>query len=182
MFTSFSVLIYSNLNKISAKSLKALRWISENPISSTSDDTVLNWNKIGTGICYFNKTGLINDQPSQYGFLINYSHNYMSQSNETTQVDVFQIWASALPEGIKVYARYGYNGWYGTWRELTPYLIDHTHSPSDITEGVFQYTNIKAKTGTDYTTGRIRNIWATKNNLVAGSSTLASGNIAIVYE
>lgn len=59
---------------------------------------------------------------------------------------------------------------------------DHTHPASDIQEGVFPTTNIKAATGTDYTTGRVRNIWATPNDLTAGTSELASGNICLVYE
>lgn len=53
---------------------------------------------------------------------------------------------------------------------------------SDIGAGTFPDTTVKAKTGTDYTTCRIRNILATTNDLAPGVSELASGNICLVYE
>lgn len=59
---------------------------------------------------------------------------------------------------------------------------EHTHPASAIQAGVFPTTNIKAATGTDYTIGRVRNIWATTNDLTAGTSELANGNICLVYE
>ena len=59
----------------------------------------------------------------------------------------------------------------------------HGHSAADITAGTtFGATNIHAKTGTDYSTQRIRNIAASTTDLTAGSSSLANGNIYFVYE
>ena len=58
----------------------------------------------------------------------------------------------------------------------------HKHSASDITTGTFPTTAIYAKTGTDYTTARIRNIKASTTDLTAGTSTLSSGDIYLVYE
>lgn len=58
----------------------------------------------------------------------------------------------------------------------------HNQAASTITAGTFLDTAIKAKTGTDYTTARIRNIYATTTDLTAGTSTLSSGNICLVYE
>lgn len=58
----------------------------------------------------------------------------------------------------------------------------HNQAASTITAGTFPATGIKAKTGTDYTTARIRNIQASTTDLTAGTSTLASGNIYLVYE
>ena len=58
----------------------------------------------------------------------------------------------------------------------------HNQAASTITAGTFPATDIKAKTGTDYTTARIRNIQASTTDLTAGTSTLASGDIYLVYE
>ena len=42
--------------------------------------------------------------------------------------------------------------------------------------------NLVAKTGTDYTTARVRNIKASTTDLTAGTSSLSSGDIYLVYE
>ena len=58
----------------------------------------------------------------------------------------------------------------------------HNHAASNITAGTFPDTGIVAKTGTDYTTSRVRNIKASTTDLTAGSSALANGDIYLVYE
>jgi hypothetical protein APCC8_04218 len=58
----------------------------------------------------------------------------------------------------------------------------HSHAASDITSGTFASTDIYAKTGTDYTTYRIRNIAANTTAMTAGSSSLTNGNIYLQYE
>ena len=58
----------------------------------------------------------------------------------------------------------------------------HTHGASSITAGTFGATGVKAATGTDYTTARVRNIQASTTDLTAGSSALANGTIYLVYE
>lgn len=58
----------------------------------------------------------------------------------------------------------------------------HNQGADTITTGTFPTTAIYAKTGTDYTTARIRNIKASTTDLTAGTSTLSSGDIYIVYE
>lgn len=57
-----------------------------------------------------------------------------------------------------------------------------SHSADMITSGTFSTTEIKAKTGTDYSVARIRNIQASTTDLTAGSSALANGDIYLVYE
>ena len=51
-----------------------------------------------------------------------------------------------------------------------------------ITAGTFATTDIKAANGTDYSTARIRNIYAGTTDMTAGSSTLANGCMYLVYE
>lgn len=58
----------------------------------------------------------------------------------------------------------------------------HTHGAGNIDAGTFADTAVKAKSGTDYSTARVRNIYAGTSDLTAGSSSLASGNIYLVYE
>lgn len=58
----------------------------------------------------------------------------------------------------------------------------HNQAASTITAGTFAATGVKAATGTDYTTARVRNIQASTADLTAGSSALANGDIYLVYE
>lgn len=57
-----------------------------------------------------------------------------------------------------------------------------TLAASKVTTGTFAATDVKAATGTDYTTARVRNIQASTTDLTAGSSSLANGDIYLVYE
>lgn len=58
----------------------------------------------------------------------------------------------------------------------------HNQGANTITAGTFAATGVKAMNGTDYTTARIRNIQASTTDLTAGSSSLANGDIYLVYE
>ena len=66
----------------------------------------------------------------------------------------------------------------------------HTHLSADITSlvaskisaGTFSATGVMAKSGTDYSTARVRNIKAGTADLTAGTSALTSGDIYFVYE
>lgn len=57
----------------------------------------------------------------------------------------------------------------------------HTHPASKVTSGTFPSTAMYAKTGTDYTTYRIRNIAANTSSMTASSTALANGNIYLQY-
>lgn len=57
-----------------------------------------------------------------------------------------------------------------------------TIAASKVTSGAFASTDVKAKSGTDYTTARVRNIQAGTTDLTAGTSELASGDIYVMYE
>lgn len=58
----------------------------------------------------------------------------------------------------------------------------HTQAASTITAGTFSATGVVAKSGTDYTTARVRNIKASTTDLTAGTSSLTSGDLYFVYE
>lgn len=57
-------------NKVKGE-LNALAFLGTNPTGGTANDTRENWTNLGTGYAYFNKTGQLNGQPFQSGFLIN---------------------------------------------------------------------------------------------------------------
>lgn len=58
----------------------------------------------------------------------------------------------------------------------------HTHAASGIKAGTFAETGVKAKSGTDYGTARVRNIYAGTTDMEAGVTALESGAIYFVYE
>ena len=60
--------------------------------------------------------------------------------------------------------------------------VSHTQGANTITAGTFSSTNVKAAAGTDYGTGRLRNIKAGTDDLTAGTSALDNGAIHLVYE
>lgn len=57
----------------------------------------------------------------------------------------------------------------------------HTHSVSNLSAGTFSSTNVKAKTGTDYSTQRIRNIAYGTTSLTTSTSALSSGDAYFTY-
>ena len=78
-----------------------------NPITSTANDTVENWVNLGCGTFWFNKTGCLINQPSQYGFLQNFVQG----------ADVHQVFY--VQTGGQMYHRGGNaNGWATSWRKM----------------------------------------------------------------
>lgn len=57
----------------------------------------------------------------------------------------------------------------------------HSHAASQVTAGTLP-TGVKAATGVDYATARLRNIYAGTSGMNASSTSLASGNIYLQYE
>lgn len=55
---------------------------------------------------------------------------------------------------------------------------EHSHAAGDVTSGTFAATSVKAKSGTDYTTARVRNIKASTSTV----SSLTNGDIHLTYE
>lgn len=69
-----------------AEALNNLMYLGRNPITSPSADTITNWRAQGTGYAWYTAQDQINNQPSQWGVLINYALD----SN-----DAFQLWGTA---------------------------------------------------------------------------------------
>lgn len=82
--------------------------LGTNPIASTANDTPAKWVALGIGKAWYSKTGCLTDQPSQYGFLLNFVNGSAS--------DVYQIFNSQA-SGPTYYRSGNSSGWNGTWKK-----------------------------------------------------------------
>lgn len=80
----------------------------DNVTGGSANDTVAFWVDKGTGYCWISETGMIVNQPNQYGFLINY----------VNEGDVFQIFRDQT--NGSTYHRSGdnINGWFDSWAKV----------------------------------------------------------------
>ena len=144
-----------------APKLQDVAYLGENPVKSTADDTTDRWYRIGSGYAWYCAAGLLNDQPAQYGFLLNYVYGS----------DVFQIWNTQ--SNGPMYTRSGNaSGWGRSWTKL----IDSSSIGSQ-TVNKAKYASI-----TTPGTASLKNIKAGTSDLTAGSSSLTTGDIYLVYE
>ena len=105
-------------------------FLGTNPISSTSDDTTENWSALGTGYAWYDTTGLLINQPSQWGFVINFK----------ISGDIFQIWNSQS-NGPMYYRCGNASGWGKFWTKIldaTDLIVSNTQ-PSGQAVGGFWY-------------------------------------------
>lgn len=160
--------------------LQDVAYLGENPVKSTADDTTDRWYRIGSGYAWYSAGGLLNDQPAQYGFLLNYVNGS----------DVFQIWNTQ--SNGPMYTRSGNaSGWGGSWKryytegEVNNLLAAKQNASTAITTGnIGSQTVNKAKYAsiTAPGTASLKNIKAGTSDLTAGSSALTTGDIYLVYE
>ncbi len=136
-------------------------FLGNQPISAVANDTTANWANLGSGYAWYSAGGLLNDQPAQYGFLLNYVNGS----------DVFQIWNTQ--SNGPMYTRSGNaSGWGRSWTKL----IDSSSIGSQ-TVNKAKYASITAPG-----TASLKNIKAGTSDLTAGSSSLTTGDIYLVYE
>ena len=141
--------------------LADVAFLGNQPISAVANDTTANWANLGSGYAWYSAGGLLNDQPAQYGFLLNYVNGS----------DVFQIWNTQ--SNGPMYTRSGNaSGWGRSWTKL----IDSTNIGSQ-TVNKAKYASITAPG-----TASLKNIKAGTSALTAGSSSLTTGDIYLVYE
>lgn len=60
-----------NLNNMESGIASAFRFLGKELIASVEDDTTANWAALGDGIVYYETAGLLNNQPTTYGFVEN---------------------------------------------------------------------------------------------------------------
>ena len=92
------------------KTMSYLTYKGANIISSTSDDTTTNWVKQGNlATVYYNQTGQLNSQPSQYGYLL-------SVTAGTGSTQVHQLWLGQANGAI--YHRGGNSSALNEWKTV----------------------------------------------------------------
>lgn len=141
--------------------LADVAFLGNQPISAVANDTTANWANLGSGYAWYSAGGLLNDQPAQYGFLLNYVNGS----------DVFQIW-NAQSSGPMFMRSGNASGWGRSWTKL----IDSSTIGSQ-TVNKAKYASI-----TTPGTASLKNIKAGTSDLTAGSSSLTTGDIYLVYE
>ena len=82
-----------------------------NDATSLSNDTTAKWGAQGNlATVFYTQTGLITDQPSTYGFVLNLT-------NGPSGAEVHQLWATQA-SGSLLHRGGNSNGWSGTWRAI----------------------------------------------------------------
>ena len=84
-----------------------LSFIAVDPIKSTANDTTTNWVTKGTGHCFYDTTGYLIGQPSQYGVLVNFVYGG----------EVFQLYNQQAYGGLN-YRSGNSAGWNGSSQTL----------------------------------------------------------------
>lgn len=109
-----------------------INFIGLNPITSPNEDTIENWAVLGTGVAYINSNGMLIDQPTTNGFIVNKVHNkvihqtfYMrgggktwvrsgtSSGWNTSWIELFTASSDAV--SVKDNLGVGKSLWSGTW-------------------------------------------------------------------
>ena len=101
--------------------LADVAFLGNQPISAVANDTTANWVTLGSGYAWYYTGGLLNNQPSSFGFLVSYVNGS----------DVFQIWRSQ--NAGPTYMRSGNaSGWASAWVQVS--MDGHTHDGRYYTE------------------------------------------------
>ena len=107
-------------------------FLGADPISSTSSDTTANWASLGTGYAWYDTAGLLINQPSRWGFVINYKYGG----------DIFQIWKTQN-SGPMYYRSGDTNGWSKSWTKIldaTDLIVSNTQPSSQAVGGIWYQT------------------------------------------
>ncbi len=86
---------------------RGINSLGTNPISTNATDTTTEWGNLGPGMAWYDTASLLNQQPSTWGILLNYTYGS----------DIFQIWNAQ--NGGPTYLRSGNaSGWNNGWRQV----------------------------------------------------------------
>ena len=90
-----------------------------NTINSTTNDTTSNWGAHGNSVHWYTTAGLLNNQPSQYGYLLNIGSG----------TEVHQLWMTQSSGNLAHRGGNG-SGWNGTWRTILDSSNYNSYSPT----------------------------------------------------
>lgn len=117
-------------------SMQNLSYRGNNLISSTTNDTTTEWGKQkNLATTFYTATEQINNQPSQYGFLLNLTNG---------DKEVHQVWATQS-SGSLLHRGGNASGWNGSWKEVldssnyTKYVPTTDYVVAQGTSGNFTY-------------------------------------------
>lgn len=83
-------------------------FLGDNPTGSVDNDTIDTWQNLGSGVAWFSEWNQINNQPAQYGFVINYVH----------ETDVFQFFHDQTSGETYIRSGDGINSWFQRWSRI----------------------------------------------------------------
>lgn len=91
------------------QTMQNLSYRGHNLVSTTADDTTTQWgSKKNLATTFYTTNGQINNQPSQYGFLLNLTNG---------DKEVHQLWATQS-SGSLLHRGGNASGWNGSWKEV----------------------------------------------------------------
>ena len=82
--------------------------LGDNLTGGVDNDTVETWSNLGYGVAWFSELNQLNDQPAQYGFVLNYIH----------ESDIFQIFHDQTDGETYVRSGDNVNNWFQNWRRV----------------------------------------------------------------
>lgn len=188
-----------------AAAIDAFMNLGTTPISTTTNDTPAKWKDYNTGVAWYNATGKLNDQPSQYGLLLNLR---TAASNN----DVHQLWFAQANGDLwhRGGNASGWGGGSGTWKKIldtsnytatvTPANIGaatsgHNHNGTyvkvsgDTMTGMITHKNSAASTSSfkifaaqssDDTVNRAA-IWTEADHAISFAETLKGASVSEVF-
>lgn len=166
-----------------ADAMANLAFLGSNPITSPANDTREAWQALGTGYAYFNVSGQLNDQPTQYGILLNIAYG-------TSQI--VQLWMSMTSSAS--YRRSGNaNGWADTWRRLldnaSPVAVANGGTGVTTVDGIRNLVGVNdidiVSQGTAIPSGADLNTYTTTGKYYSAqqsvTSTISNKPVEIIY-
>lgn len=85
-----------------------ITFFGDNPTGGVDNDTVDTWLGLGCGFAWISESNQVNDQPSQYGFIINYAHH----------MDVFQIFQNQMDGNTYLRCGDRNSSWFRSWSRI----------------------------------------------------------------
>lgn len=116
--------------------------MGSNSVTAKTQDTVANWGKTNNSVHYFSVLNELNNQPSQYGFVLNISNGAS---------EVHQLWMTQS-NGNMAHRGGNSNGWDGTWRTILDSSNYSTYAlaASKVVASKYSQTDLTTLAGSDW--------------------------------
>ncbi len=120
----------------------AISMMGTNSVTAVGNDTAKNWGPCRNSVHYFSKTGVLKDQPSQYGFILNISNG---------ESEVHQLWMTQA-SGNMAHRGANAQGWSGTWRTIldSANVSSYALTSASVANGNFKRSDLTTLAGSDW--------------------------------